>query len=88
MHRRPLGPFSSSSIPWPESLGNLLWACSSLLFSKEFVSVACPSCEASYLPDQVSVCQFQAGEALFAHGGRGLLCPNKHGLYVITEWNS
>ena len=75
-------------ISWPDHLGSL-WASSSpLILAKKFVSVTCPLCEATYSPSQSSVLEFQFGESLFAHGGRGLLCPNGHGLYVICEWNS
>ena len=75
-------------VPWPDHLGSPWLSCGSLLLAKEFVSVSCPSCEASYSPSQINVLEFQFGEGLFAHGGRGLLCPKRHGLYVITEWNT
>jgi hypothetical protein len=60
-------------VPWPDNFGSFCLSCSSLLLAKDFVSVVCPSCEASYSPEQVKVLEFQFGEELCAHGGRGLL---------------
>ena len=59
-----------------------------LILAKTFVAVTCPLCGTSYSPDESSVLQFQFGESLCAQGGRGLLCPQRHGLYVICEWNT
>jgi len=91
LERRWLGYYQNETdevVPWPDHLGSPWMSCSSLLLAKEFVSVLCPSCEATYSPDQVDVLEFRFGEALSGHGGRGLVCPKGHGLYVITEWNS
>jgi hypothetical protein len=74
--------------PWPEQLGSLWWICGTLILEQRFVSVRCPVCEATYAPDATTVQEFSWGESLFAHGGKGLLCPKGHGLYVICQWNS
>jgi hypothetical protein len=74
------------TVPWPDHLAPL--SCGSLILGKNFVSVVCPACAVRYIPDQVTVKAFKFGKALFAHGGRGVLCPRGHGLYVILEWNS
>jgi len=74
--------------PWPEHLGSLWNACSPLILEKHFVSVWCSACDATYFPKETTVREFSWGETLFGHGGRGLLCPKEHGLFVICEWNS
>ena len=75
-------------VSWPEHLRDPWLSCSSLILAKEFVSVACPSCEVKFPPDQIEVIEFQSGEGLCVHGGRGVVCAKGHGLYVISEWNT
>jgi hypothetical protein len=41
----------------------------------------------AHMPTRISL-EFQFGEGLRAQGGRGLVCPKGHGLYVISEWNT
>lgn len=79
---------SEEAVSWPQHLGDPWLSCSSLILAKEFVSVACPSCEVNYPPDHIMVIEFQSGQGLCAHGGRGVVCPKGHGLYVICEWNT
>ncbi|HEY0094050.1 MAG TPA: hypothetical protein VGB96_06990 [Archangium sp.] len=76
------------AIPWPKDLQKLWAFCGGLIFSRRFERVLCPACKATYAPEQTQVVEWRHGESLAAHGGKGLLCPNGHGLYVIVEWDS
>jgi hypothetical protein len=75
-------------LPWPERFTGFRSCCAPLLFEKRFQSATCPMCKITYTPEQVKVQAFQHGRDLAAHGGRGLLCPAGHGLYILVEWVS
>lgn len=76
------------AIPWPANLLGPRASCAEIVFAQRFERVLCPSCKASYPPGETQVVEWRYGESLAAHGGKGLLCPNGHGLYVIVLWNS
>lgn len=79
---------SGDLIPWPDGL-QAPWAiCSGLVLAKRFVSVTCPACRKTCRPDEVRVLAWSHGGGLAASGGKGVLCPQGHGLYVIVEWDS
>jgi hypothetical protein len=79
---------SDDLIPWPDILQDLWASCRGLVLEKRFVSVTCPACNRTYGPDEVKVLAWSQGEELAASGGKGVLCPQGHGLYVIVEWDS
>jgi hypothetical protein len=67
----------------------LLWAMSrELMFGLGFISVHCPVCARTFLPEECQVRGWNTGSGLVACGGRSVLCPSGHVLYSMTEWNS
>src|SRR5688572_32817231 len=55
---------TEEAVPWPDHFGSPRLSCGSLLLAKDFVSVLCPLCEASYSADQIQVLEFQAGGSI------------------------
>lgn len=79
---------SDDLIPWPDGLQSPWSTCSGLVLTKRFVAVTCPACRETYRPDEVQVLAWSQGGGRAASGGKGLLCPQGHGLYVIVEWDT
>ncbi len=60
---------------------HLWWACSQLVFEKEFVLLGCPACGQDYSPSQCEV-QEWSNDWLFGHR---VICPASHNLYVCAR---
>jgi hypothetical protein len=76
-------------IEWDSAQRDLVWCyASGLIYSRQFASFSCPTCDMEYSPSDGTIAKWAFGQDLAAEGGRRFICPRGHTLYALMEWNS
>lgn len=74
---------------WDSSQRDLVGCLASgVIYSRQFSSFRCPTCDMEYSPSEGSIAKWALGQDLAAHGGRRFICPRDHTLYASAEWIS